>query len=265
MSWKRPAARYRHASDLRLDDRRPRVPLHARPMHPLASLTASRYFQFPDPEMGPGLVAARPSHRSKSISSSRPRSRIALAGDRDRRRASPFSARSPSRATIGRAARSIRSSCCCRSSFRSRCWVSLCCCGSTRSASICPGQTAVFAHLVWIVPVVTLVIAIQVYSFDPALEEAAFDLGATPLAGVARSDVAGAVPGHRSRARSSPSCCPGAIFPCRFSRPAPTRPCPNISMPRWSPATRRACRCWAPSRPFGAAILLLGGYWLILR
>ena len=40
-------------------------------------------------------------------------------------------------------------------------------------------QTAVFAHLVWIVPVVTLVVSIQVYSFDPALEEAAFDLGAT--------------------------------------------------------------------------------------
>ncbi len=40
-------------------------------------------------------------------------------------------------------------------------------------------QTAVFAHLVWIVPVVTLVISIQVYSFDSALEEAAFDLGAT--------------------------------------------------------------------------------------
>jgi spermidine/putrescine transport system permease protein len=42
-------------------------------------------------------------------------------------------------------------------------------------------QTAVFAHLVWIVPVVTLVISIQVYSFDPALEEAAFDLGASRL------------------------------------------------------------------------------------
>jgi spermidine/putrescine transport system permease protein len=42
-------------------------------------------------------------------------------------------------------------------------------------------HTAVFAHLVWIVPVVTLVISIQVYSFDPALEEAAFDLGATRL------------------------------------------------------------------------------------
>ncbi|ODN68494.1 ABC transporter permease [Methylobrevis pamukkalensis] len=39
--------------------------------------------------------------------------------------------------------------------------------------------TAVFAHLVWIVPVVTLVIAIQVYGFDPTVEEAAYDLGAT--------------------------------------------------------------------------------------
>lgn len=41
--------------------------------------------------------------------------------------------------------------------------------------------TAVFAHLVWIVPVVTLVIAIQVYGFDPTLEEAAFDLGCSRL------------------------------------------------------------------------------------
>jgi len=40
-------------------------------------------------------------------------------------------------------------------------------------------ETAVFAHLVWIVPVATLVIAIQVYSFDPALEAAARDLGAS--------------------------------------------------------------------------------------
>lgn len=42
-------------------------------------------------------------------------------------------------------------------------------------------MTAVFAHMVWIVPVVTLVIAIQVYGFDPALEEAAFDLGCSRL------------------------------------------------------------------------------------
>lgn len=40
-------------------------------------------------------------------------------------------------------------------------------------------QTAVFAHMVWIVPIVVLIISIQVYSFDPALEEAAFDLGAS--------------------------------------------------------------------------------------
>jgi spermidine/putrescine transport system permease protein len=40
-------------------------------------------------------------------------------------------------------------------------------------------QTAIVAHLVWIVPVVTLVIAIQVYGFDPMLEEAASDLGAS--------------------------------------------------------------------------------------
>jgi spermidine/putrescine transport system permease protein len=42
-------------------------------------------------------------------------------------------------------------------------------------------MTAVFAHMVWIVPVVTLVIAIKVYGFDPTLEEAAFDLGASRL------------------------------------------------------------------------------------
>ncbi|MGO4685312.1 ABC transporter permease [Hyphomicrobium sp. 2TAF46] len=40
-------------------------------------------------------------------------------------------------------------------------------------------KTAVLAHLVWIAPVVTLVMAIQVYSFDPSLEEAATDLGAS--------------------------------------------------------------------------------------
>ncbi|MFK8253959.1 ABC transporter permease [Ancylobacter terrae] len=40
-------------------------------------------------------------------------------------------------------------------------------------------QAAIFAHLVWIAPIATLVIAIQVYAFDPAVEEAAFDLGAS--------------------------------------------------------------------------------------
>ena len=40
-------------------------------------------------------------------------------------------------------------------------------------------KTAVVAHLVWIAPIATLVIAIRAYSFDPALEEAARDLGAS--------------------------------------------------------------------------------------
>ena len=40
-------------------------------------------------------------------------------------------------------------------------------------------QAAVFAHLVWIVPIVTLVISIQIYGFDTSQEEAAFDLGAS--------------------------------------------------------------------------------------
>ena len=110
-------------------------------------------------------------------------------------------------------------------------------------------KTAVFAHLVWIVPVVTLVISIQVYSFDPALEEAAFDLGATRWQVMKEVTLAGAVPRHLLRLRCSRSCCPGAISRCRCSPPARTPPSPNISTPRWSRATRRACRCSAPSRP----------------
>ncbi len=40
-------------------------------------------------------------------------------------------------------------------------------------------KTAVIAHLVWIAPIATLIIAIRAYSFDPALEEAARDMGAS--------------------------------------------------------------------------------------
>ena len=39
-------------------------------------------------------------------------------------------------------------------------------------------KTAVVAHLVWIAPIATLRVAIRAYSFDPALEEAARDMGA---------------------------------------------------------------------------------------
>ncbi len=40
-------------------------------------------------------------------------------------------------------------------------------------------KTAVVAHAVWITPITTLIMAIQAYSLDPALEEAASDLGAS--------------------------------------------------------------------------------------
>lgn len=39
-------------------------------------------------------------------------------------------------------------------------------------------KTAVIAHLVWIAPIATLIIAIRAYSIDPSLEEAARDMGA---------------------------------------------------------------------------------------
>jgi spermidine/putrescine transport system permease protein len=38
-------------------------------------------------------------------------------------------------------------------------------------------RTAIIAHLVWITPIVTLVIAIRAYGFDPSLEDAARDMG----------------------------------------------------------------------------------------
>lgn len=40
-------------------------------------------------------------------------------------------------------------------------------------------RTAALAHLVWIAPIATLIAAIRAYSFDPALEEAARDMGAS--------------------------------------------------------------------------------------
>ncbi|MBK1635400.1 ABC transporter permease [Rhodovulum adriaticum] len=39
-------------------------------------------------------------------------------------------------------------------------------------------KTAIIAHMVWIAPIATLIISIRAYSFDPALEEAARDMGA---------------------------------------------------------------------------------------
>ena len=40
-------------------------------------------------------------------------------------------------------------------------------------------MASVFAHLIWIAPIVTMIIAIQAFGYDPAVEEAARDLGAS--------------------------------------------------------------------------------------
>ncbi len=40
-------------------------------------------------------------------------------------------------------------------------------------------KTAIIAHLVWIAPIATLIISIRAFSFDPSLEEAARDMGAS--------------------------------------------------------------------------------------
>jgi len=42
-------------------------------------------------------------------------------------------------------------------------------------------KTAIIAHLVWVAPIATLIVAIRAYSFDPALEEAARDMGASTM------------------------------------------------------------------------------------
>ena len=50
---------------------------------------------------------------------------------------------------------------------------------SLNAAGFSPSwKTAIVAHLVWIVPIVTLVISIRFFGYDPAQEEAARDLGA---------------------------------------------------------------------------------------
>ena len=63
--------------------------------------------------------------------------------------------------------------------FPRRCWDSRSSSGSTPWASRCPGSRRCSPQLVWIVPIVTLVVAIQAYGYDSAVEEAAYDLGAS--------------------------------------------------------------------------------------
>lgn len=124
-------------------------------------------------------------------------------------------------------------------------------------------MTAVFAHLVWIVPVVTLVMAIQVYSFDPALEEAAFDLGASRLQVLREITLPVLFPGIFSGALFAFLLSWGNFPLSLFTTGADT------TVPEYLYAKMVAG--YTPGVPvlgtvstIGAAIVLIGGYGLIL-
>lgn len=123
-------------------------------------------------------------------------------------------------------------------------------------------MTAVFAHLVWIIPVVTLVISIQVYSFDPALEEAAFDLGASRWQVFREVTLPVLLPGIVSGSLFAFLLSWGNFPLSLFTTGADT------TIPEYLYAKMVAG--YTPGVPvlgtvstFGAAFLLLGGYWLI--
>src|SRR6185436_170004 len=124
-------------------------------------------------------------------------------------------------------------------------------------------RTAVFAHLVWIVPVVTLVMAIQIYSFDPALEEAAFDLGASRWQVLREVTLPVLFPGLFSGALFAFLLSWGNFPLSLFTTGADT------TIPEYLYAKMVAG--YSPGVPvlgtvntLGAAVLLLGGYGLIL-
>ena len=123
-------------------------------------------------------------------------------------------------------------------------------------------MSAVFAHLVWVIPVVTLVISIQVYSFDPALEEAAFDLGASRLQVFREVTLPILLPGIVSGSLFAFLLSWGNFPLSLFTTGADT------TIPEYLYAKMVAG--YTPGVPvlgtvstFGAAFLLLGGYWLI--
>ncbi len=124
-------------------------------------------------------------------------------------------------------------------------------------------RTAVFAHLVWIVPIATLVISIQAYSFDPALEEAAFDLGASRWQVLREITLPVLWPGIFSGALFSFLLSWGNFPLSLFTTGA------DQTIPEWLYA--KMVSGYTPLVPtlgalttLGAALLLLGGYGVIL-
>ena len=124
-------------------------------------------------------------------------------------------------------------------------------------------RTAVFAHLIWIVPIATLVISIQAYSFDPALEEAAYDLGATRWQVLREVTLPVLWPGIFSGALFSFLLSWGNFPLSLFTTGA------DQTIPEWLYA--KMVSGYTPLVPtlgalttLGAALILLGGYSVIL-
>jgi spermidine/putrescine transport system permease protein len=123
-------------------------------------------------------------------------------------------------------------------------------------------MTAVFAHLVWIIPVVTLVISIQVYSFDPALEEAAFDLGASRLQVFREVTLPVLLPGIVSGALFAFLLSWGN-FPLSLFTTGAVSTIPEYLYAKMVAGYTPGVPVLGTVSTFGAAFILLGGYWLI--
>ncbi|MEX2296746.1 MAG: ABC transporter permease [Dongiaceae bacterium] len=124
-------------------------------------------------------------------------------------------------------------------------------------------HTAVFAHLVWVVPVATLVISIQVYSFDPALEEAAFDLGASRWQVLKEVTLPVLWPGIFSGALFSFLLSWGNFPLSLFTTGADTT-VPEYIYAKMGVGYTPAVPVLGTISTIGAAVALLGGYALIL-
>lgn len=123
-------------------------------------------------------------------------------------------------------------------------------------------MTAIFAHLVWIIPVVTLVISIQVYSFDPALEEAAFDLGATRFQVFREVTLPVLLPGIVSGAFFAFLLSWGN-FPLSLYTTGADATIPKYLYAKMVAGYTPGVPVLGTISTFGAALLLLGGYWLV--
>lgn len=124
-------------------------------------------------------------------------------------------------------------------------------------------MTAIFAHLVWIIPVVTLVISIQVYSFDPALEEAAFDLGATRWQVFREVTLPVLMPGIVSGAFFAFLLSWGN-FPLSLYTTGADATIPKYLYAKMVAGYTPGVPVLGTVSTFGAALLLLGGYWLVI-